>query len=282
MGLSHGIRHSTSRGASQAFLSLANALLVGCIRRWDPRDPHPQLHVPLPCHPGRFQCAIYDRLKLCTQCLFSCCQRPCAFDVEYIWSTPGVFNCLAFVLLRNIVNRADKVRIEVCCVWTSLDFCVSICRSLRDMMHALDLEGHAVHKPQLSTLAESPSQIASDTTSSGSDSASVTQSLKVGPRVNSLKRSPLGRSVVTALEAELDQVQQPCSNNPRSTVRRHLCTASKLLAVVLLHSGHNLLAFQHGKACIATAFPNTLLHSYNILSDCILLVECSDCDGGSC
>lgn len=81
-----------------------------------------------------------------------------------------------------------------------------MCRSLRDMMHALDLDGHAVHKPQLSTVAESASQVVSDHTSSGSDSASVSQSLKVGPRVNSLKRSPLGRSVVTALEAELDQV----------------------------------------------------------------------------
>lgn len=71
-------------------------------------------------------------------------------------------------------------------------------------MHALDLEGHAVHKPQLSTVAESASQALTD--SNSSDSASVSQSLKVGPRVNSLKRSPLGRSVVTALEAELDQV----------------------------------------------------------------------------
>lgn len=85
------------------------------------------------------------------------------------------------------------------------------CRSLRDMMHGLDVDGHAVHKPQLSTLAESPSQGPSDTTTSGLDSASVTQSLKVGPRTNSLKRSPLGRSVVTALEAELDQVQSSTS-----------------------------------------------------------------------
>ena len=81
-----------------------------------------------------------------------------------------------------------------------------VCRSLRDMMHALDLDGHVVHKPVLSTLAESPSQISSEATSSGSDTGSVTQGLSVAPRANSLKRSPLGRSVVTALEAELDQV----------------------------------------------------------------------------
>ena len=74
------------------------------------------------------------------------------------------------------------------------------------MMHALDLDGHVVHKPVLSTLAESPSQISSEATSSGSDTGSVTQGLSVAPRANSLKRSPLGRSVVTALEAELDQV----------------------------------------------------------------------------
>lgn len=88
-------------------------------------------------------------------------------------------------------------------------------------MHALDLEGHAVHKPQLSTLAESPSQVVSDTTSSGSDSGSVTQSLKVGPRVNSLKRSPLGRSVVTALEAELDQVMQQALLVPMQNKQTH-------------------------------------------------------------
>ncbi|KAL0051057.1 hypothetical protein WJX82_001206 [Trebouxia sp. C0006] len=82
-------------------------------------------------------------------------------------------------------------------------------RSLRDMMHALDLDGHVVHKPVLSTLAESPSQISSEATSSGSDTGSVTQGLSVAPRANSLKRSPLGRSVVTALEAELDQVASP-------------------------------------------------------------------------
>ncbi len=73
-------------------------------------------------------------------------------------------------------------------------------------MHALDLDGHVVHKPVLSTLAESPSQISSEATSSGSDTGSVTQGLNVAPRANSLKRSPLGRSVVTALKAELDQV----------------------------------------------------------------------------
>lgn len=73
-------------------------------------------------------------------------------------------------------------------------------------MHALDLDGHVVHKPVLSTLAESPSQISSEATSSGSDTGSVTQGLNVAPTANSLKRSPLGRSVVTALEAELDQV----------------------------------------------------------------------------
>lgn len=73
-------------------------------------------------------------------------------------------------------------------------------------MHALDLEGQVVQKPALSTLAESPSGLSSETTSSGSEAASVTQALAVAPRLNSLKRSPLGRSVVTALEAELDQV----------------------------------------------------------------------------
>ena len=82
------------------------------------------------------------------------------------------------------------------------------CRSLRDMMHALDLDGHMVQKPALSTLAESPSGLSSETTSSGSEAASVTQGLSVVPRLNSLKRSPLGRSVVTALEAELDQVSK--------------------------------------------------------------------------
>ncbi|DBA81919.1 TPA: hypothetical protein ACH3X1_007632 [Trebouxia sp. C0004] len=89
-------------------------------------------------------------------------------------------------------------------------------RSLRDMMHALDLDGHVVHKPALSTLAESPSQISSETTSSGSDTASVTQGLSVAPRANSLKRSPLGRSVVTALEAELDQVASPSAASETS------------------------------------------------------------------
>lgn len=75
-------------------------------------------------------------------------------------------------------------------------------------MHALDLDGHMVQKPALSTLAESPSGLSSETTSSGSEAASVTQGLSVVPRLNSLKRSPLGRSVVTALEAELDQVSK--------------------------------------------------------------------------
>ena len=73
-------------------------------------------------------------------------------------------------------------------------------------MQVLDLDGQVVQKPALSTLAESPSGLSSETTSSGSEAASVTQSLAVAPTVNSLKRSPLGRSVVTALEAELDQV----------------------------------------------------------------------------
>ena len=73
-------------------------------------------------------------------------------------------------------------------------------------MHALDLDGQVIQKPALSTLAESPSQMSSETTSSGSETGSVTQGLNVAPRANSLKRSPLGRSVVTALEAELDQV----------------------------------------------------------------------------
>ena len=83
---------------------------------------------------------------------------------------------------------------------------LSSCRSLRDMMHALDLDGHTVQKPALSTLAESPSRMSPDTNSSGSDGGSVSQGLSLAPRVNSLKRSPLGRSVVTALEAELNQV----------------------------------------------------------------------------
>jgi len=87
------------------------------------------------------------------------------------------------------------------------------------MMHALDLDGHVVHKPALSTLAESPSQMSSEATSSGSDTGSVTQGLSVAPRANSLKRSPLGRSVVTALEAELDQVYLDVMQ---------LCTASLL------------------------------------------------------
>ena len=80
-------------------------------------------------------------------------------------------------------------------------------------MQALDLDGQVVQKPALSTLAESPSGLSSETTSSGSEAASITQSLAVAPRLNSLKRSPLGRSVVTALEAELDQVcfQQLCA-----------------------------------------------------------------------
>ncbi|KAL3152041.1 hypothetical protein ABBQ32_001154 [Trebouxia sp. C0010 RCD-2024] len=82
-------------------------------------------------------------------------------------------------------------------------------RSLRDMMHALDLDGQMAQKPALSTLAESPSGLSSETTSSSSEPASVTQALAVAPRLNSLKRSPLGRSVVTALEAELDQVASP-------------------------------------------------------------------------
>ncbi len=73
-------------------------------------------------------------------------------------------------------------------------------------MHALDLDGHVVQRPALSTVAESPSGLSSETTSSGSDGGSVSQGLSVAPRANSLKRSPLGRSVVTALEAELDQV----------------------------------------------------------------------------
>ena len=69
MELSHGTRHSISRGASQASLSLVSALLVGCIRRWDLLDPRPQLHVHLPCHPGSTRCAVY--LKLSTQCFWS-------------------------------------------------------------------------------------------------------------------------------------------------------------------------------------------------------------------
>lgn len=89
-------------------------------------------------------------------------------------------------------------------------------------MQALDLDGQVVQKPALSTLAESPSGLSSETTSSGSEAASVTQSLAVAPRVNSLKRSPLGRSVVTALEAELDQVcfHQRCA----ASGQRHLAT----------------------------------------------------------
>ena len=83
-------------------------------------------------------------------------------------------------------------------------------------MQALDLDGQVVQKPALSTLAESPSGLSSETTSSGSEAASVTQSLSVAPRLNSLKRSPLGRSVVTALEAELDQV---CSQGAHVTLQ---------------------------------------------------------------
>lgn len=84
------------------------------------------------------------------------------------------------------------------------------------MMHALDLDGQMAQKPALSTLAESPSGLSSETTSSSSEPASVTQALAVAPRLNSLKRSPLGRSVVTALEAELDQV---CSQGIHVTSR---------------------------------------------------------------
>ena len=93
-------------------------------------------------------------------------------------------------------------------------------------MHALDLEGRVVQKPALSTLAESPSGLSSDTTSSSSEAASVTQGLAVAPRLNSLKRSPLGRSVVTALEAELDQVAKhvTAGHSPDTT---HHCTADK-------------------------------------------------------
>lgn len=190
-------------------------------------------------------------------------------------------SCVASVLLHGIMNRAGTVRNAAYGMWTCSDLCMSTCRSLRDMMRALDLDGHAVHKPQLSTLAESPSQVASDTTSSGSDSASVTQSLKVGPRVNSLKRSPLGRSVVTALEAELDQVQQTCS----TTIQKHSQVAPLHFfeaACSGVSAYYNLLAQQHGKAHIPTAFPNTLPCSHSMLSQRISLTECLDCDGGSC
>ena len=107
------------------------------------------------------------------------------------------------------------------------------------MMHGLDLDGHVVHKPQLSTLAESPSQVTSDTTSTASDSASVTQSLKVGPRVNSLKRSPLGRSVVTALEAELDQVQ-PRLLSIQQHVRPNPVHCFKTTCITVSDGSHSL------------------------------------------
>ena len=54
---------------------------------------------------------------------------------------------------------------------------------------------------QLSMVQESPSGISGGSSSAGSDKSS--QGLA---KSHSIKRSPLGRSVVTALEAELDQV----------------------------------------------------------------------------
>lgn len=112
------------------------------------------------------------------------------------------------------------------------------------MMHALDLDGHVVHKPALSTLAESPSQISPEATSSGSDTGTVTQGLSVVPRANSLKRSPLGRSVVTALEAELDQVcldvmqlYDACLFNESCMFRRGHTTSALFASIASMDAG---------------------------------------------
>jgi len=131
--------------------------------------------------------------------------------------------CTFIVLCESMIvlatARCVLVQHSLICLSVRSGPPLIVCRSLRDMMHALDLDGHVVHKPALSTLAESPSQMSSEATSSGSDTGSVTQGLSVAPRANSLKRSPLGRSVVTALEAELDQVYLDVMQ---------LCTASLL------------------------------------------------------
>ena len=66
---------------------------------------------------------------------------------------------------------------------------------------ALRLDDRQGQHTQLSMVQESPSGLSGGGSSGGSDKSS--QGLA---KTHSIKRSPLGRSVVTALEAELDQV----------------------------------------------------------------------------
>ena len=84
------------------------------------------------------------------------------------------------------------------------------CRSFRDMVQGVSLlklgDGQLAQHTQLSMVQESPSGISGGSSSAGSDKSS--QGLA---KSHSIKRSPLGRSVVTALEAELDQVGICCS-----------------------------------------------------------------------
>ena len=82
---------------------------------------------------------------------------------------------------------------------------LGFCRSFRDMVQGLSLlklgDGQQAQHTQLSMVQESPSGLSGGSSSAGSDKSS--QGLA---KSHSIKRSPLGRSVVTALEAELDQV----------------------------------------------------------------------------
>ena len=69
-------------------------------------------------------------------------------------------------------------------------------------------DGQLAQHTQLSMVQESPSGISGGGSSAGSDKSS--QGLA---KSHSIKRSPLGRSVVTALEAELDQVGICCPSS---------------------------------------------------------------------
>ena len=74
-------------------------------------------------------------------------------------------------------------------------------------------DGPLAQHTQLSMVQESPSGVSGGSSSAGSDKSS--QGLT---KSHSIKRSPLGRSVVTALEAELDQVGICCPSSAHNVL----------------------------------------------------------------
>ncbi|KAK9828880.1 hypothetical protein WJX72_002570 [[Myrmecia] bisecta] len=84
-------------------------------------------------------------------------------------------------------------------------------RTLREMVYGMQqmkVNGTSKERLHLYPLAESPA------TASSTASGAPQSDMAAMQHARSIKRSPLGRSVVTALEAELDQVASPPSPGP--------------------------------------------------------------------